>query len=284
VLLLALIWYPRLQHGGFVSPTVWFDGLATRVTPAWLVDAALGGIRGPAEYALLLLLLAWIVAGALTFRRHPWNGNADCLAAGIMFAALGLLLPDQHMNTILFATRWMPPALILLLLAMPEPPVLHRLQGPLAFTVVAMFCLGTALAWRQFERDELSGLREALAVVPSDARVVGLDFAKESPIIKGRPFLQTFAYAQVLHGGTLNFTFAVFPASLVVYRTSPLRPWTRNLEWFAERATPADLDQFDYALLNGGDALHGTMGTVPQLLPRTHEGRWRLYQVAHRES
>lgn len=284
VLLIAIVWYPQLEQRGFVSPTVWADGLLTRLTPAWAVDAALGGIRGPSEDAILLLVLGWIAAAAATVWQKGWQGDVDCLAAALMFAALGMILPDQHMNTILFATRWIPPAVVLLLLALPEPAVLKRWQGAVAFAGVATFCLATALAWHRFEHDELSGLHEALAGVPQDARIVGLDFAKESLIIKGRPFLQTFAYAQVLHGGTLNMSFAGFPASLVVYRTRPERPWTGELEWFAERAQATDLAYFDYALLNGGDQMHGAMSSVPHLIPRTREGRWRLYQVAHSTS
>lgn len=284
VLVLAVVWYPQLERGGFVSSTVWGDSFFTRFTPAWIVDAALGGIRGASEDAVLLLVLGWIAAAAVHMWRTGWTGDTDFLAAALMFAVLGLVLPDQHMNTILFATRWVPPAVILVLLAMPAPAVLQRWQSTVAFAVVGVFCVATALAWQRFEREELSGLPEALATLPPGSRLVGLDFAKESPIIKGRPFVQTFAYAQVLRGGTLNMSFAGFPASLVVYRTRARMPWTGGLEWFAERAQAADLEYFDYALLNGGEQVHGAMRTVPNLIPRTREGRWRLYQVAHSTS
>jgi hypothetical protein len=193
VLLLALIWYPQLEQGGFVSRTVWAFAFSTRFTWTWLVDAALGGLRGPSEDALLLLVFAWIAAGVWTLWRSGRGGDVDCLAAGLMLAGLALVLPDQHMNTIVFSTRWFPPAVILLVLAMPAPLVLRRWHGTLAFATVATFCLATALAWHRFERDELSGLSEALARVPANARILGLDFAKESATIKGRPFLQTFA-------------------------------------------------------------------------------------------
>jgi hypothetical protein len=157
VLLIAIVWYPQLAQRGFVSPTVWADDFLTRLTPAWIVDAALGGIRGPTEDAALLLVAGWIGAGALAMWHKGWKADVDCLGAGLMFLALALILPDQHMNTILFATRWVPPAVMLLLLAMPEPAILQRWQSAAACAVVALFCIATALAWQRFERDELSG-------------------------------------------------------------------------------------------------------------------------------
>jgi hypothetical protein len=82
----------------------------------------------------------------------------------------------------------------------------------------------------------------------------------------------------VWRGGTLNMSFAGFPASLVVFRTRREIPWTKSLEWYAERARSTDLEYFDYALLNGAEPVHGAMSGLSLLIPRTREGRWRLYQ------
>jgi hypothetical protein len=69
-----------------------------------------------------------------------------------------------------------------------------------------------------------------------------------------------------------------------VFRKRSEVPWTRSLEWFAERARSTDLEYFDYALLNGAEQVHGAMSGLSLLVPRTREGRWRLYQVAHSAS
>ncbi len=276
----AAIWYPRLQAQGFVSPTVWFDSPLERLTPAWMVDATLGGLRGSGEYLVLGLLLAWLGAG-LWQNRDALRARIDTelLAAGLIFASMALTLPDEYMNTIQFAARWMPVGVICLVLAVPAPRFLLPGQRAIALAVLAVFCLTTAAAWKRFERDELSGLAEVLAALPDEPRVVGLDFVKESAIVKGRPFLQMFDYAQVLHGGSANFSFAGFAPALVVYRHRMVKPWTIGLEWFAERVKPADFHYFDYAIINGRPDTHAAAAAQEGLQPVTAAGRWRLYRV-----
>jgi hypothetical protein len=90
---------------------------------------------------------------------------------------------------------------------------------------------------------------------PARPRVIGLAYAGSPPLLKTRPFLQTFAYAQVARGGTLNFSFAEFAPSLVVYTTRPRWPWT-GLEWFPNRVRAGDFANFDYALINAAPELH----------------------------
>jgi hypothetical protein len=239
----------------------------------------LGGIHGPAEYLVAGVLLAWIAAG-LWQRRATLRtaADVDLLWTGLLLIGLGIALPDQHMNTIQFAARWVPVGAVCLVLGAPAPAVLAGLQRSLAMALLGVFCLATGLAWAAFERDELSGLPEALAAMPDEQRVVGLDLMQESRVIKGRPFLQTFAYAQVLHGGRLNASFAGFAPSLVVYRQRRPAPWTANLEWFAERVQRDDLRHFDYALINGTPGVHAQAAALP-LAAVTGAGRWRLYRV-----
>ena len=90
----------------------------------------------------------------------------------------------------------------------------------------------TALTWVAFERRELTGLAAALERLPAQQRVLGLDYEQRSPLVRGRPFLQTYAWAQVLRGGTLNFSFASFPTSLVVFRSSQPSPGRRSSTGF----------------------------------------------------
>ena len=109
--------------------------------------------------------------------------------------------------------------------------------------------------------------------------MVGLDFVKRSRFVKGRPFLQAFAYAQVLRGGTLNATFARHASSLVVFKERRPSPWTWRLELAAERVQDKDFDYFDYAVVNATDDLHAQLSARPKLSARTHETPWRLYRV-----
>jgi hypothetical protein len=275
--LVAALWYPKLESLGFVSPTVWFVTPTGRLSFSWLVDGVLGGLQGPGELLVVAVLAAWVLAA--DWRRPAEPVDRELLALAAMLATLAFFLPDQHMNTIGFAVRWLPPAAIVLILALPAPRFALGAQPGLALALLAVFSVSTAAAWKRFERDELSGLRCALDALPERPRVLGLDFVKDSTIVKGRPFLQTFAYSQVLRGGGLNFSFANFAPSPVVYRNGAKKPWTIGLEWFAEQVRPADFYPFDYALVNGSEQIHAEVRSKMPVEAATDSGRWRLYRV-----
>lgn len=274
---MAALWYPHLESAGFVSPTLWDVHPLQRLSPTWLIDSTLGGLHGVIEPILFVALIGWAVL-ALVYRERS-AVDREMLVAGALMACMALLLPDMYMNTIRFAARWLPPAAILLVLALPSPSLQPRVLRSIAVGLLAVFCATTAAAWRTFERDEMTGLSEAVAELPVGQRVLGLDYVKESGIVKGRPFLQDFAYAQVMRGASLNFSFAGFAPSLVVYRERFRKPWTVSLEWFAERLKRTDLQYFDYAILNGSERVHQAFASQPELQPETHTGRWRLYRV-----
>jgi hypothetical protein len=280
VLVMAVIWYRRFTASGFTSPTRWFNTPAGRLSFTSLIDATFGGLQGLVEYVALGVLVGWIVLGIHQHRgRLRTLIDRDLALAALLFFSLVLLLPNLHQNTVAFASRWMPLAAILALLAMPAPAWERGVRNAVALTALAAFVVVTTFAWMRFEQDELSGLPESLQALPANMRVIGLDFIKGSSVIKGRPFLQTYAYAQVMRGGELNFSFAQFAPMAVVYRT-PRRPaWTGGLEWRAERVKPTDFGHFHYALVNADAPKHASLAALPVLHPVTVDGRWRLYRV-----
>ena len=97
--------------------------------------------------------------------------------------------------------------------------------------------------------------------------------------MSGRPFLQTVAWAQVLRGGTLNFSFASFSTSLVVFRSDLPPPWTPQLHLFPRHLRSTDLDHFDYVIVNGPPDVHDGLVAAGRLAPVTTTGPWRLYRV-----
>jgi hypothetical protein len=289
----AAIWWGGLGGTAFDAtriPPVWETGLLDRVRPAWLAQAALGGLRGRTEAVVLGVLAIWSIAGgarALSCWRRARGAAAPesrvdgalLLAAVLLFLA-ALVLPSKTASTILFAQRWMPPALFLAVLALPAPALPRRAAAALASAGVLAFAVLTGAAWRTFERVELAGLEESLEVIGPSERVLGLDLVKTSPTVRGRPFLQTFAWAQVLHGSPLAFTFAVFPSSLVRTPKAAPAPWTPNLEWYAERVRREDLGWFDVVLVNAADdAAHARLAASLALTPVTRSGRFRLYRT-----
>jgi hypothetical protein len=276
----ALAWNATLEATPFDAPPVWRD-VWGRYGTEWLVDAVLGGLRGDLEERIAGVLVAWLLAGALAWalsERARWD--ATLLGAAVVFLVAALVLPDKTHNTIRFAHRWLPIAAFFAVLAVPAAARARGVAAVVVCGVALAFSARTTIAWRAFEAEELSGLEQSLAALPEGPRVLGLDLVKESAIVRGRPFLQTFAYAQLVRGGSLAFSFAVFPSSLVALREPRPEPWTPNLVWNAERVRREDALHFDFVLVNGADDdAHEAIAARIGLGAVTTEGRWRLYRV-----
>ena len=279
--MVALLWYPRLSlaraASGFDVAPHWsplFDRLSS------FVDAAFGGIRGPVEIMVFVFLYVW--CGLSVWQNRKRLGgliDKDMLAAGGFLLAIVIIAPDKFMNTIFFGSRWFPIALIFFLLSLPVPSIRRFPVKTVALTIAAAFFLITAIAWHKYGTEDLSGFREGLDRLPALSRVLGLDLFKQSEIIKGRPFLQLFAYAQVFKGCELNFSFAEHYSGLVAYKAKRKVSWTPGLEWFAVEVKRTDFAFFDYVLVNGPEADHKTLSSFRELSPMTLSGRWRLYKV-----
>jgi len=277
----VLLWYPRMSlaraASGFDVAPHWsplFDRLSS------FVDAAFGGIRGPVEIMVFVFLYGW--CGLCVWQnRQRFGGliDRDMLAAGGFFLAIVIIAPDKFMNTIFFGSRWFPIALIFLLLSLPVPSIRRPSAKTVALAIAAAFFLITTIAWHKYATEDLSGLREGLDRVPASSRILGLDLIKESEIIKGRPFLQLFAYAQVFKGCELSFSFAEHYSGLVAYKAKREVSWTPGLEWFAAKVKRSDFDFFDYVLVNSLERDHKTLSSFRELSPMTLSGRWRLYKV-----
>lgn len=277
---LALWWFPSLARRGFDSLVYWPASLWERFSPAGLARAALGGVRGKLEPPYLLFVLAWLLLAAWQRRgegRAAWSPRL-LLLAGVLFVPFAVL-PDEAQNTIHLAGRWMPCALVALLLAAPAPRLPAAFVRALPVAVLALFVAGTSVYWIAFASVELDGLEPAVAALPEKPRVLGLSYYLESRIIRGNPFIQDFAYAQVMKGGELNFSFADFAPSLVVYRTPRQPPWTRGLEWLPRRVRMSDFASFDWVIASGDSATHRHLIERVGLEPVTAEARWRLYRV-----
>ncbi|MDQ7781778.1 MAG: hypothetical protein RDU20_02800 [Desulfomonilaceae bacterium] len=288
------MWYPMFSESTMSTPALWVSTPFSRLTLSWLSDAALGGIRGPAVPVVFCAAWVWIAVGiaqhvsAVRVRRgradsaenHESSMDWNLFAAACMFFGMALILPDKFMNTIRFGERWMPAAMILLVLAAPAPMFRPVLRRAVAAVAVAGLCTVIALTWLSFQKKDLSGLQDALNALPEKPSVLGLSFIQHSEFVTGYPFIQMFAYSQLLKGGTLNFSFAEFSPCLVVYKTQFIPPWTGSLEWYPRRVRSTDLDYFDFALINAVEKEHRFWATQPRLTPVTSDGRWRLYRIS----
>ncbi|HEX2252425.1 MAG TPA: hypothetical protein VHQ65_04060 [Thermoanaerobaculia bacterium] len=279
VVAVAALWFLRLSATSFSTPPLWIAP-AQRLDPGWWVEAAFGLLKGGAETLAFAVLLAWLLLAAWGSRRRLRESTDLRLALlAALFVGCALLLPDKFTNTIEFNTRWLSPGLAVLLLAAPPLRVPAGLRRGGAALVVAGYCLVVAVVWQRVERVELSGLPQALGALPDAPRVLGLDLLRESRWLDNRPFLQTFAWSQVVAGGTLNFSFADFPPSLVVYDPPRDAPWTGGLEWFPERLRDGDLAHFDHLVVGAPPGVHARLAQRDRLEARTRAGLWRLYAV-----
>ncbi|MBM4319955.1 MAG: hypothetical protein FJ125_08325 [Deltaproteobacteria bacterium] len=283
-LLAAAVWYPSLiaqrSSAGFDLAPHWFVLPHLRLDPRWLLAAALD--RPPGSSAVLagLAMLGWAAASLWSRRRELAKAtDVMLLGAAALLLALALLVPDKHVNTILLAERWVPCGFALVLIGLPAPDLRPALLRLGVLGLLCTYSTTTAAAWSLHEQEELSGLRPALRVLPPAPRVLGLDFVKHSEHVPGRPFLQLAAYAQVLQGGELGFSFAEHSSGLVSYKQRRAKGWTPGLEWHAEQLRPADMTHFDHLLVNAAPALHERIAALPDVEPVTTAGRWRLYRL-----
>ena len=168
--LVALLWYPRLSlaraASGFDVAPHWsplFDRLSS------FVDAAFGGIRGPMEVLAFVFLYGWCGLSLWQNRRRLGGlVDRDMLAAGGFFLAIVIIAPDKFMNTIFFGSRWLPIALIFVLLSLPAPSIRRLPAKTVVLTIAAAFFLITAVAWHKYGTEDLSGFRESLErIAPS---------------------------------------------------------------------------------------------------------------------
>jgi len=283
VIVLTVCWYL-----GF-SGTKMAEQSALRMDPAegslfmaWVIESAFGGLKGPIEYGIFGAITVWAGAAILlnlnTVRTQiDW----ELFSAGGLLVIAAFLLPDVFMTTVLFNSRWIPTGLLLLVLSIPSIPLRLRVRQTSAMVVFAGLCAVTTMSWMDFDRKETSGLVQALEALPGSARVVGLATVQSSPVIKGLPSLQIFAYSQALKGCSLSSSFADFSSSLVTFKDRSEKPWTRYIEWFPERLKVSDLQYFDYALVDGFDNLHDQIRSQEHFKPMNKDGRWRLYKIIH---
>ena len=278
---LAMWWFVNLQGRGFETGTFWGSSLE-RLSPATLTNSILGGVTGTLEPIALAFLLGWC-ALATVQAWSKWRESTDgrLLSLAMMCVVLYIVLPVKFQNTLQFGARWMPYAAVALLLALPAPrfsPLARRVAALLLLTTV---CMVTSVYWRTFERVDMAGFEEALEGLPQSPSVIGLSYFEQSPLFKGLPFLQEVAYAQVHHGGTLSFSFADYAPSLVVYQPPRQAGWTPGLRWVPQSVRRSDFAFFDFALINGGEAVHRRFFESVGLVPLTTSGPWRLYRVPH---
>jgi hypothetical protein len=282
--LISIVWYVGFSIGqenaGVEVRSMWQTMPWVRLHPGYFIPFMLSGALGLVERFASTVIVMWVLLVVYENRRRLKHVIDRPLGvAALMLLAAVLLGPEAYMNTVLFSQRWLPVALVLLLIALPLPQIN---PSGLRWGVVGLLLLvvfNTARAWVRFEATEMTGFQTILETLPENQRVIGLDYPNKSRVIDGYPFMQMFAYSQVLNGCELNFSFAEHNTGIVRFKEFQPPPWTRGLEWIATDVRREDFAYFDYAIVNGDEPTHQSVIDDYPLKPVTASGRWRLYRV-----
>ncbi len=274
--ILGALWFLGIREyreSSFDLKPQWLVEVWQRFSPRLLAIAMLGNIwYWLAAIFIELLLLYFFIS-----IKRGYEIDKIFFAAGCMFLFFYVLFPDKFMNSIKFSSRWLPFSCICFALSL-NPVVWGRANRFLAVVLVGVFVLTTGSLWRSFERDELSGLKEAVSSIKTRGRVLGIAYLQESKYFSGKPFIQMFAYTSVSGTRELNFSFVEHGSSIVSYKDKfSQHPWTSGIEWFPHSVKPSDFHYFDYVLVAGSPGEHKAFALVPEFQLCSSELVWRLY-------
>jgi hypothetical protein len=265
----------RTASGFDVAPH-YAISLVERLDPGYFIPHSVAA--GPLTWALFGALIGWLLSGfARPSPERRWDRPLAACAA--LLALAYFALPSKYLNTIEFSSRWLPCMWMLFVLASPGPPVSARTTTLATSGATLLVSASVSWNWRAFDTTELEGLTPALEATPLHARLLGLDFLRDSPLVDGRPFLHLSSYAALLRGASTNFDFSEHGTALI-RGARRAKPWTSGLEWFPERVRPDDFEHFDVALVGAPPEYHEqVIARLPGLSEMTHSGLWRLYRI-----
>lgn len=254
--------------------------LLERLSLDWLSSSALGGLQGYAEPFLVgCIILGLLIGVAGSDGGHGSTLAIRCRRMGLCLLVLGLLAPDKGLDTVRFSQRWIPFGVQLLLLG---GFGWGRGLARKAFQAIACLAAGlwlftTMSAWSAFQLEEVANLRKAISPLHPGVSYLTLDHHRFGRLFLTRASMHLGTYGQLEHQAFPAFGFADNAAAFVRYRKNA--GFTKQLEWYPERLTIADLLRVDYVLANGGEDVHRSLASRGLLEPVNQEGHWRLYCV-----
>jgi hypothetical protein len=173
----------------------------------------------------------------------------------------------------------MPFSFILMILSIPEIKFSSFIKNLIPIAFVISFISLTAVVWKAFEAEEMSGVKDVINTVENDSKILTLSFQTDSSFVQGRAFIQMFAYCQVVKKGELNFSFADFKPSLVVYKTPRQYYWTNGLEWLPQYFKLPDALYFDYLITSGDKDVYNKFSNAPFFTPLTNSKKWNIFKI-----
>ncbi|MEM1009286.1 MAG: hypothetical protein AAGJ35_09800, partial [Myxococcota bacterium] len=305
-----LLWWPFLQQRRMLINTK-FSMFWMNLTWKKVEISVFGALRGVYEQWVLLGIFGILIVGVIMGLLQKWNTpkrsittwiDVPSLRLGAMLLLVVLCVPDGYRNIKAFAGRWLPFVLLAWVWACAAwrvPCVESAVQsrgrgspidavlrwsrwifGVLWMLMATGFWWQTRISWQRFEQQELQGLSLVLRRLPPQPRVLGLDFLPVSQhLLVGRVFLHMSAYAQVLHGGRLAYSFAELPSSLVVFRDPQKYSRFERILWNPFALRRSHLNAFTHVIIHARAPQQQALRMAYQLEPRSPPALWRLYRV-----
>jgi hypothetical protein len=284
VLLLVLVGLSRrwVAHG-FIAEYHEPYRLLERFHPISFRDSLVGVTWSSLENWVLVAIAVWVGGAAFTvWHRRSAYDRQLFVSASLLFL-LYCLLPRYHNHTVLFAQRWLAPAVALVLIALPAPCIYPKVARGYAMVALASMALLVAVHWWQAERSELAGFNEAIAAVDHPVCVVGLDYIHSSQWLLGRPYLQMATWIQIRTGSRTAFSFADLGPQPMVYRVNRQHAIHHDVFWDVRLLEAVHLQEFDVVLLRAEPERHAAIaalwGLVPIAPPADQPSPWRLYRI-----
>ncbi len=273
LVVLSLRFSQKLSEQEFTSRLKWGGSPLAKISSLeWWRSSTLGGLAGHSD-TLLLLLLTLVAVLALVRAREDLRAKLDVtlLALGGLLVIASIFLPAIVGKTMHFGSRWLAPAIALVLLGLPDLGIRKSVARALVLVVVWSYGSATALAWWRADRREIAGLEEVLEKIPPRTRLMGLMRREHSDYVNGYPYFHLYAWAEVRRGARTHFSFADHPTSPVVFRQLP-----RQLPYHPMFLQPRDLVHFDQLLVFGSSE---TFEQLPGLRTVIATGEWRLFEI-----
>ena len=218
-LLLSLVWFihlwkitseRRVVFGGInVFPVI------DKLNPVYFEVFSNAPLQGHWPDLVLILPVVAVIFKLL------WGRNQfrpELLATGAIAFVFSVVSPYYFANTVLFAQRWLPYAMIFVILSLCLDEKNETGRLIFCIMILSVFLLVQAHFWVAFEKNELSGWKDCLKSVPAKSKIVYVDQKRESRYFHSNPFWQFVGYFELLSGCETNFSFAYHDNGIVRFK------------------------------------------------------------------
>jgi hypothetical protein len=256
----AGVWLVRAHDDA--GPTLMGDGPVSFLSaerlaaefPTWsygLWRSHVEQVTGTAAWALLLVLAF--------HRRLPEPGGLRGLlvrfvpfgCAALLFAVLPFRVGVTRMLNVRFAIFLLP---TLLVAFRPDPVRFTGAVLGLVALITSVVGVHAAVQVHAAERAELAGVDDLLGRVAPGARLLSLEFDRESAFAQFPPWTKVGALHRLKGGGVASVSFAEVPHWPIHFRPESRPPGLpgRDLEWYpCDFRNTVDGPYYDYVLVRG---------------------------------